>query len=1076
MPLPTSGDASQIFTSTVDGQTVTGTIGNDRIIGFGKPASGTGTMIGGRGDDTYIVHSEKHRVVEKAGEGIDTVLADWGYTLGTNVENLILTGTGANTATGNELNNIIIGNINSNVINGKAGNDELTGGGGRDMFYVTGRDTILDFTVNDRLNLQAFTGIQNFAQLKSAMTMVGSDTVITLSDTDSVTLKNFNGVSLTADSVTLANQVSSYKQVFGDEFNSFKLNLGTGSTENWYPLFPRTGLAGHTTVDHGSVQYFTYPEDTGTYGQPVGINPFSLNDGVLTISMNPVPEEDQTKIYGYEYSSGNINSIASFHQTYGYFEIRAKLAAGQGVHDAFWMLPMDGSWPPELDIVEQRGADPTRTIYGAHYNGGSASGTASVPTATTEFHTYGMDWEPDFLTWYIDGVAVRSIPTPPGLDKPMYMLANLGGGSDWAGDPDTTTPWPAQMQIDYIRAYASANTLEKGVAFNTIGTAGSDTLYGTSLGDTLNGGLGDDFLYGGAGNDMLTGGGGKDLLDGGFGDDLYLVTSATDDVREGGTKGVDIISTTLSRYILPANTENLIYTGAGNFIGGGNNEDNVIRGGNGFNTLTGSDGNDTLYGGIVVDNLSGGDSNDRLFGNAGNDVLRGNAGDDLLYGEDGADLIKGDDGNDVLDGGAGDDNLQGLAGNDQLIGGVGNDNLDGGIGIDIMIGGTGDDSYIVDDAQDVVVERLAEGTDTVRTLLATYALGANIENLTFTGPGPFTGTGNDIANRIIGGANADTLDGGKGSDTLTVGSGDDTVIMHAGEAAGDRVLDFSGAGVDGGDQLRFIGYGPNATISKVGDTDFYTITGNGFSDTMELDGVKNLSSADYVFVVPPPSVTVTTADAKYTLPAATLNVTYIGNAMFTGTGNTLANIITGGIMNDRLDGGAAADTLVGGFGNDTYVIDNVNDRVIELAGQGNDRVLTKVGYTLDDNVEGLQLTTSKALDGTGNALANTLIGNSAINHLNGAAGADRLTGGGGNDVFHFERTEANGDKVTDYTGAGALGGDLLQFTGFGEGAYLTQVGTSDMYLIHAGPAYAGAIEAIQLIGVTHLTADDYLFL
>ena len=102
-----------------------------------------------------------------------------------------------------------------------------------------------------------------------------------------------------------------------------------------------------------------------------------FRSGVLTISMNKVAPGDETKIYGYSYTSGNIDSIGSFHQTYGYFEVRAKLAAGQGLHDAFWLLPMDGTWPPELDIVEQRGSDPTHVINGVHSGESTTTGGLS---------------------------------------------------------------------------------------------------------------------------------------------------------------------------------------------------------------------------------------------------------------------------------------------------------------------------------------------------------------------------------------------------------------------------------------------------------------------------------------------------------------------------------------------------------------------------------------------------------------------------------------------------------------------------------------------------------------------------
>ena len=81
-----------------------------------------------------------------------------------------------------------------------------------------------------------------------------------------------------------------------------------------------------------------------------------------------------------------------------------------------------------------------------------------------------------------------------------------------------------------------------------------------------------------------------------------------------------------------------------------------------------------------------------------------------------------------------------------------------------MVGGTGNDIYIVDNALDVVVEAAGDGTDVVRTTLASYALDVNVENLAFTGTGSFAGTGNAAANIITGGAGDDTLLGQGGND------------------------------------------------------------------------------------------------------------------------------------------------------------------------------------------------------------------------------------------------------------------------------------------------------------------------
>ena len=140
-------------------------------------------------------------------------------------------------------------------------------------------------------------------------------------------------------------------------------------------------------------------------------------------------------------------------------------------------------------------------------------------------------------------------------------------------------------------------------------------------------------------------------------------------------------------------------------------------------------------------------------------------------------------------------NITGGAGDDTLLGQGGNDWLNGGLGADSMVGGTGNDIYIVDNALDVVVEAAGDGTDVVRTTLASYALDVNVENLVFTGTGSFAGIGNAAANYIAGGAGNDILVGGLGADAMTGGLGADIFRFDSSADRGDRINDYV-AGVD----------------------------------------------------------------------------------------------------------------------------------------------------------------------------------------------------------------------------------------------------------------------------------------
>ncbi|MDH4869201.1 calcium-binding protein, partial [Pseudomonas sp. BN515] len=223
--------------------------------------------------------------------------------------------------------------------------------------------------------------------------------------------------------------------------------------------------------------------------------------------------------------------------------------------------------------------------------------------------------------------------------------------------------------------------------------------------------------------------------------------------------------------------------------------------------------------------------------------------------------------------------LNGFAGDDTLVGGAGNDTLNGGAGNDALAGGAGNDSYGVI-GLDVVSELAGEGTDSVFTTNSSYTLGANLENLVFSGTSAFSGTGNELANTITGGARNDTLNGLAGNDVLNGELGNDTLVGGAGN-----------------DTLN--GRAGNDTMAGGAGNDSYGVIGQDVVSELAGEGT------DSVF----------TTNANYTLGANLENLVFSGAGAFTGSGNGLANAITGGTGSDVLNGFAGDDTLVGGAGN-----------------------------------------------------------------------------------------------------------------------------------------------------------------
>jgi Ca2+-binding RTX toxin-like protein len=171
----------------------------------------------------------------------------------------------------------------------------------------------------------------------------------------------------------------------------------------------------------------------------------------------------------------------------------------------------------------------------------------------------------------------------------------------------------------------------------------------------------------------------------------------------------------------------------------------------------------------------------------------------------------------------------------------GNDSLAGGTGADMLIGGKGNDTYTVNNAGDRPVEEGTEGTDLVRTTLASYTLADHLDNLSYTGSAAFNGNGNTLSNAITGGAGNDWLKGASGNDTLTGGQGTDTYWFGRGDdndtiynndtgASPDRLMFGSGIAED---QLWF---------AKNGNDLLVTLRGTGGSDTVRVKGWYSASS------------------------------------------------------------------------------------------------------------------------------------------------------------------------------------------------------------------------------------------
>ncbi len=598
------------------------------------------------------------------------------------------------------------------------------------------------------------------------------------------------------------------------------------------------------------------------------------------------------------------------------------------------------------------------------------------------------------------------------------------------------------------------------------GGAGNDRLTGGPGADTLSGGAGDDTLVGAGGDDALDGGADTDgarftgvragytvvlnadgsltvtdtdvsngnegidtlkaierveFADGEFksgegtdgddeidfsgsgggaaagsqGDDTYVCDGEDDIPVEQPGEGIDTVRVSIN-WTLGPNLEVLELTGSGNLRGTGNAA---------ANTLRGNTGNNTLDGGAGVDTMEGADGNDLYICDQEDDDPVERAGDGIDTVRASMSWTLGVNLEILELTGMGNLKGTGNATANTLRGNTGDNTLDGGAGVDTLEGAEGNDTYVVDDPNDVVIERtdtnpagvlsglsnrstgdredpvsIGDVADALRSNASSYTLPTGVESATLLlGAGNGTLQGNSDANPITGNAQANLLVGGAGNDTLAGGLGNDMAVFSG--ARSDYLVEKLAGGV-----------------VRVTDTNLM----NGDDGVDQLTGIEALRFADSI-------------------------EGGLGKVLQRGT--AIANT-----LNLTADGGQLA---AGGAGNDVYLVNSAADATLERANAGRDRVDSTVSWVLWEHVEDLRLIGTKGISGRGNELGNRMEGNGAANGLKGYGGNDTLSGGAGADRL-------DGGDGADVLGGG-MGNDVLT-GGAGADTFLfntTLAGTKD---------------------------------
>lgn len=244
-------------------------------------------------------------------------------------------------------------------------------------------------------------------------------------------------------------EIEGWNIVWQDEFDKDSLDLTKWSRE----------IGGHGWGNN-ELQFYT-DSDSNSY----------VENGNLILKAQVVPQGIGSSKGLRYYSSARLRTYGKGDWKYGRIEVKAKVASGQGIWPAIWMLPTDwlfGGWPSsgEIDIMEHVGYD-LGVVHGSvhteaynHKINTQRSSARKIANVDTEFHVYSIIWDKDKISFFVDDVQYflfendqqGNYKTWP-FDQRFHLLINIAVGGDWPGNPDNSTNFPRKMLVDYVRVY-----------------------------------------------------------------------------------------------------------------------------------------------------------------------------------------------------------------------------------------------------------------------------------------------------------------------------------------------------------------------------------------------------------------------------------------------------------------------------------------------------------------------------------------------------------------------------------------------------------------------------------------------
>lgn len=243
-------------------------------------------------------------------------------------------------------------------------------------------------------------------------------------------------------------RVNRGRLLFEDRFDGVRIAADRWNTCHWW------GPDGCTISTNNELQWYL-PQQV------------SVQDGSLRLTATPkstVGSDGRT----FAYRSGMVTTgrvsdetrEAKFAYRYGYLGVRARIPKGAGLWPALWLLPTTNESLPEIDLAEIKGSKPNQVSMHLHWR--DKSGKAKDRGARTTmadtpdgWHVFALEWRRGSLRWIIDDVERWQIRGKDVPSEPMYLVANLAVGGDWAGPPSPKTTFPAAFEIDRVSVWAS---------------------------------------------------------------------------------------------------------------------------------------------------------------------------------------------------------------------------------------------------------------------------------------------------------------------------------------------------------------------------------------------------------------------------------------------------------------------------------------------------------------------------------------------------------------------------------------------------------------------------------------------